>query len=192
METVLVVGANGNTGKRVVKFLKESKVFKPLAMIRKEKQKDTFKALNVDTRLADLEEDLTTVLDGVDRIIFAAGSGGATSKEKTIIIDQESAKRLTDIAKLKAIKKFVMLSSIGADKPERSEDLEDYLRAKQHADIHLRNSGLNYSIVRPGALTDDEGKGTITLHKEFKEQGEISRDDVAQTLVAVLPDNKAK
>jgi uncharacterized protein YbjT (DUF2867 family) len=79
-----------------------------------------------------------------------------------------------------------MLSSMGADKPAESAELEDYLRAKQNADNHLKASGLNYSIVRPGHLTDDDGTGKIQLNKKLEIQGSISRADVAKTLVEAL------
>ncbi|MFT5253843.1 MAG: hypothetical protein ACI87N_002895, partial [Flavobacteriales bacterium] len=116
----------------------------------------------------------------------------AGSKGKDIIdVDQEGAKRLIDAAKEAGLEKFVMLSSMGADNPVVGKDLEDYLRAKQNADNHLKASTLNYSIVRPGGLTDDDGTGKIELKEKLEKRGSISRADVAKTLVEVL-DNKLK
>lgn len=187
MDNVLIVGANGKTGTRISKLLKASDKFEPLAMIRDKEQESKFKDLGVATRLGNLEKEHIGLVQDVDRIIFAAGAGGESSKEKTIIIDQESAKRLIDVAKLKGVKKFVMLSSIGAGHPEDSDELQDYLKAKQAADEHLMDSGLEYTIVRPGTLNDNEGQGKIEWKKQFDKPGEISRDDVAQVLVDVLP-----
>jgi uncharacterized protein YbjT (DUF2867 family) len=78
---------------------------------------------------------------------------------------------------------------MGADNPAVSDTLEDYLRAKQHADDYLKSSGLEYSIVRPGALIDEEGTGNIQLKEKLEKKGSITRADVAQTLVEVLEDD---
>jgi uncharacterized protein YbjT (DUF2867 family) len=80
------------------------------------------------------------------------------------------------------------LSSMGADNPAESDGLEDYLRAKQNADDYLKASGLNYSIVRPGALTDKGSAGQIELKEKLEKRGSISRADVAKTLVEALED----
>jgi len=156
-------------------------------MVRKQDQKDHFEKQGVSAVLADLEEDLSQAVKNTDKVIFAAGSKG----KNIIDVDQEGAKRLIDAAKAAGLEKFVMLSSMGADNPVVGKDLEDYLRAKQNADNHLKASALNYSIVRPGALTDDDGTGKIELKEKLEKLGSISRADVAKTLVEVL-DNKLK
>jgi uncharacterized protein YbjT (DUF2867 family) len=184
-ENVLVAGANGTTGRLIINLLKESGTYKPIAMVRKQDQKDHFEKEKVSAVLADLEEDLSHAVKNVDKVIFAAGSKG----KNVIGVDQEGAKRLTDAAKEEGVKKFVMLSSMGADNPSMSDDLKDYLRAKQNADDYLRKSGLDYSIVRPGSLTDKEGTGKIQLKEKLENQGSISRTDVAQTLVEALEDD---
>ena len=187
MENVLIAGANGTTGKIIVNLLKESQYFRPIAMVRKKDQMEQFENMGVKTILGDLEEDLVHTMEDIDKVIFAAGSGG----KKVVEVDQEGAKRLIDVAKMAHVKKFVMLSSIGADQPEKADDLQDYLRAKKNADEHLRHSGLNYTIVRPGSLKNAEGVGRIDLAKSLNKEGDISRQDVAQTLVRVLHDTTA-
>ena len=185
MENILVAGANGTTGKKVVNLLKASQYFNPVAMVRKEEQIAQFKNDGIETVLGDLEKDLTHTVKGIDKIIFAAGSGG----KKVVEVDQEGAKSLIDVAEKADVKKFVMLSSMGADNPKAAEDLEDYLKAKQNADEHLKKSSLTYMIVRPGSLTNEKGTGKISLKKSFEKSGSITRDDVAQTLVHVLHDD---
>jgi uncharacterized protein YbjT (DUF2867 family) len=184
-KNVLVAGANGTTGRIIVDLLKKSEGYQPIAMVRKQEQKDHFEKNNVSTIVADLEEDLSHAVKNTDKVIFAAGSKG----QNIIGVDQEGAKRLINAAKDAGLEKFVMLSSMGADKPAESAKLEDYLRAKQNADNHLKASGLNYSIVRPGHLTDDDGTGKIQLNEKLKIQGSISRADVAKTLVEALEDD---
>jgi uncharacterized protein YbjT (DUF2867 family) len=182
MENILVAGANGTTGKKVVNLLKASQYFNPVAMVRKEEQLAQFENEGIDTVLGDLEEDLTHTVKNIDKVIFAAGSGG----KKVVAVDQEGAKSLIDVSKKANVKRFVMLSSMGADNPEAAEDLKEYLQAKHNADEYLKQSDLKYMIVRPGSLTNEKGNGKISLKRHFEEQGSISRDDVAKTLVHAL------
>lgn len=183
-QNVLIAGANGTTGRMIVQLLQNSDKYRPIAMVRKQEQKERFEEDQVATVLADLEGDLSHAVKGADKVIFAAGSAG----KKVIAVDQEGAKSLTDAAKKAGVLKFVMLSSMGADNPTVSDELEDYLKAKQKADDYLRASGLSYSIVRPGGLTDKDGTGKIQLREKLATQGSISRADVAKTLVEVLED----
>ena len=188
MEKVLVAGANGTTGKKIISILKNSNKYEPIAMVRKEDQLSHFKDQNIKTILADLENDVSHSTNGIDRVIFAAGSGGKNVKE----VDQEGAKKLMDASKKDGIKKFVMLSSMGADNPDEASDLKDYLKAKHNADEYLKQVGLEYSIVRPGSLSNKDGNGKINLENKLNKSGEISRQDVAETLVASLEDGIAK
>ncbi|MGO4817188.1 SDR family oxidoreductase [Flavobacterium sp. W22_SRS_FP1] len=188
MENILVAGANGATGKKIVDLLNKSQNYNPIAMVRKEDQQAYFKDQNIQTVLGDLENDVSSLFtDKIDRVLFAAGSGG----KSVIGVDQEGAKKLIDASKNANVKKFVMLSSMGADKPEEATQLQDYLKAKHNADEYLKNSGLKYSIVRPGTLTNEPPLEMIELEKKLKQHGEISRADVAQTLVQSLEDKTA-
>ena len=188
MENILVAGAHGTTGQIIIDLLKASDDFEPIAMVRAKDQVDFFKNQNVKAVLANLEDELSQAVKNIDKVIFAAGSGG----EKVVEIDQEGAKRLIDASKNAGIKKFVMLSSIGAGHPEKADQLKDYLRAKHNADEYLKNSGLDYTIVRPGTLNNDDGNGKIKLKKELESAGEIPRADVARTLVASLHDTTGR
>lgn len=192
MEKILIVGATGDTGMRIVEILNNSQSFEPVAMIRKEEQKGVFEDMEVEWVLANLEENLDHALKGIDKVIFAAGSGGDTGEDKTIAVDQEGAIRVIDAAKKAKVKKFVMLSSMGADEPSQHKKLQVYLEAKQKADQHLMDSGIPYTILRPGALTDDLGLAKVKLAEKLDEQGEISRDDVAFLLVMSLADPLVK
>jgi len=185
MEKILVAGANGTTGKKIVSILKESNKYEPIAMVRKEEQVSYFQDNGVETILADLEKDVSNTTNGIDRVIFAAGSGGKKVKE----VDQDGAKKLMDASKKDGLKKFVMLSSMGAENPEKADELKEYLKAKHHADEYLKQSGLEYTIVRPGSLTNNEGSGKIELENKLNKRGEISRLDVAKTLVGSLEDS---
>ncbi len=187
MEQILVAGANGTTGKKIIDLLENSQLYSPVAMVRKKEQEEQFTKRGIQTILADLEEDIQDVTTGMDKVIFAAGSGG----KKVTAVDQEGAKKMMDAAKKHDCKKFVMLSSIGADQPEKADQLQDYLKAKHNADEYLLKSDLKYTIVRPGSLNNDNGTGKIKLAKHLDNSGSISRDDVAQTLVSALHDDVA-
>jgi uncharacterized protein YbjT (DUF2867 family) len=187
-QNIVVAGANGTTGRIIVQLLKDSDTYRPIAMVRKQEQKDRFEQEDVTAVIADLEKDVNhavkNAVKNADKVIFAAGSKG----ENVIGVDQEGAKRLIDAGKDAGVKKFVMLSSMGADNPSVSDALEDYLRAKQNADEYLKASGLEYNIVRPGSLANEEGTGKIQLKEKLENYGSISRADVAKTLVGVLED----
>ncbi|OAD90308.1 NAD-dependent dehydratase [Aequorivita soesokkakensis] len=188
MEKILVAGANGTTGKKIISILKDSNKYEPIAMVRKEEQISQFKNDGVETILADLENDVSKTTNGIDKVIFAAGSGGKKVKE----VDQEGAKKLMDAAKSKGVKKFVMLSSMGADNPEEADEIQEYLKAKHNADEYLKQLGIEYSIVRPGSLNNENGKGKIELDNKLNKRGEIPRRDVAETLVGALDDAVAR
>jgi uncharacterized protein YbjT (DUF2867 family) len=89
METILVAGANGKTGREIINILQNHSSYEPVAMVRNEDQQAYFENQDVKIAFADLEGDLTEAVQGVDRVIFAAGSGGNTGKEKTTAVDQE-------------------------------------------------------------------------------------------------------
>lgn len=188
MENILVAGANGTTGKQIVALLHKSENFNPIAMVRKEEQQTFFKNQNIETVLGDLINNVDAAFSStIDRVIFAAGSGG----KDVIGVDQEGAKKMIDASKKANVKKFVMLSSMGADKPEEATQLVEYLKAKHNADEYLKTSGLEYSIVRPGTLTNEAQVAKIELAPKLNKRGEISRADVAQTLVQALESNTA-
>ncbi len=187
---IFVAGAHGNVGQKLVKILaKKGHTVK--AMIRDNAQSDEIKNLGAEPVVADLEKDKDFPLEGIDVVYFCAGSGGKTGPDKTVAVDQKGAIKLVDSAYEHKVSKFIMVSSIGADDPNQGpEEMKTYLKAKHEADKELKFSGLAYTILRPGALTDDTGTGKIIarekLEKEQKENGSISRDDVAQALAACL------
>lgn len=186
---VLIAGAHGNTGKTITALLSKSDQHEAYAMIRKEEQIEELKRLGANNIvLADLKEDLSEAVKGKDAVIFAAGSQG----KDVIGVDQEGAKNLIDASKQAGIKHFVMLSSYSADNPQGQ--LKEYLKAKGEADKYLRESGLTYTIVRPGGLGFDAPTGKVDISSHFEERKEtpIPRADVAQVLVDCLEVDNVK
>ena len=181
---VLVIGANGKTATRVVQRLKGSS-HDPLAMIRNPSQREKFDEMGVPTVLADLEYPIDHAVRGCDAVIFAAGSGGHTGKDKTVLVDHIGAIRAIVTAQVHGARRFIMLSAINADANSQSR-IAHYHRAKAHADNHLRETDLDYTIVCPGRLTDEPGTGTVTVGPELHGKGQTSRDNLAAALVRCL------
>ena len=180
----LIIGSNGKIGKILSKKLKKSH-HTPLAMIRKESQKGDFINAGIETVLADLEEDFEHAFDGVNAVVFTAGSGGHTGPDKTHLVDRIGAKKAIDLAVKKNIDQFIMVSALGADaSPEKWPDsMKHYYEAKADADKHLMQSGLNYTILKPGRLTDDSGTNAVSLGEEIpKDNRQIPRTDVATVI----------
>jgi len=181
---VLVIGANGNTGKRIVQRLRDGRN-EPVAMIRDPGQRTTFDDLGVPTVLGDLEYPIDHAVIGCGAIIFAAGSGGHTGKDKTVLVDHLGAIRSMIAAQVHGARRYIMLSSINADIDSQST-IAHYHKAKGHADNHLRASALDYTIICPGGLLDDPGNGRVSVSSDYHLSGTTSRDNLASALVACL------
>ncbi|SFR53619.1 NAD(P)H-binding [Marinobacter daqiaonensis] len=184
---VLIAGAHGKIGQHLVRQMAESP-HTARAMIRDESQASVMKELGAgETVVADLESDCSHALGGCDAVVFTAGSGPHTGPDKTIDIDQNGAIGLVDAARAAGVSRFLMVSSMRADNPENApEKIHHYLRAKQKADEHLRASGLDYTIVRPGPLTNDAGTGRVEISGKLERTGSIPREDVATVLLYAL------
>ncbi|WP_050182966.1 SDR family oxidoreductase [Domibacillus robiginosus] len=185
---VLVIGAAGTTGRLVVQSLAENIQHHVKAMVRKTDQMAEMEQLGARPVLADLEQDFSYAMNDVNAVIFAAGSGSSTGPEKTTSVDRNGAIKAIDLAVSHGINRFVMLSSMGADRPDAGPELmQHYLQAKHDADAHLMKSGLTYTIIRPGALTNEAGSGKIDAAPQLADRTKsIARADVAGVLVQSL------
>jgi len=184
---VFIAGANGQIGQYLLQEMAESD-HEARALIRDPEQGPKLQQLGAtETVVGDLEKDCSEAMRGCDAVIFTAGSGPHTGPDKTIDVDQDGAIRLMDTAKSMGIKRFIMVSAMRAEEPDKGpEKLRHYLWAKRKADDHLRNCGLDYTIVRPGRLTNEDGTGKVEVRDRLMEFGEIPRQDVARVLLAVL------
>ncbi|TDQ36244.1 SDR family oxidoreductase [Aureibacillus halotolerans] len=186
---VLVVGANGKIGKQVVQQLQASPQHEALAMIRKAEQESFFQSLGAETTLVDLEgpvDAIADAADGVGAVVFTAGSGGHTGADKTLLIDLDGAIKTIEAAKQAGVKRFIIVSAIGVhNRATWSDKIAHYSAAKHYADEWLMKSGLDYTIIRPGGLTDEQGIGKVKAAKDL-ERGMIAREDVAATILASL------
>ncbi|KPF64960.1 SDR family oxidoreductase [Porphyrobacter sp. AAP60] len=177
---ILVAGSTGNTGTRLVREL-QARGHDPIALVRTSSDTSGLPA-TVKQREGDLTNLADNVTAGCEVVVFAAGAGGGSSEEMTDKVDRDGAKRLIDLSATSGVRRFVMLSSIGAGDPDPDGDLAHYLKAKHEADEHLKSSDLEYAILRPVALTDDDGSGDVRLGDNVDPQGEAARGDVARLL----------
>ncbi|RIW31360.1 SDR family oxidoreductase [Bacillus salacetis] len=190
----LVVGANGQIGKQLVGLIQDSGSHTARAMIRKQEQASHFESLGAETAIVDLEgeiEDIAKAAEGVDAIVFTAGSGPNTGADKTLMIDLDGAVKTIKAAEKAGVKRFVMVSSYDTTRQaiqEAPESFAPYVVAKHYADVWLRGTDLDYTIVHPGRLTNEDGTGKVQIAEEV-ERGDVPREDVAQVLFGVLDDD---
>jgi uncharacterized protein YbjT (DUF2867 family) len=177
---ILVAGATGQTGRQVVQELLDHGA-EPVALVRDGSDTSVLPK-GAKTRNGDLTELQEGVCDGVDAVVFAAGSGADTGEDMTKKVDRDGAKRLVDLANDAGCDRFVMLSSIGADNANPEGDLAHYLEAKHDADEHLKRADITHAIIRPVALTNDGRSEAIILGEGVDKSAKASRADVAAFL----------
>ncbi|OZB98888.1 SDR family oxidoreductase [Paenibacillus sp. XY044] len=186
---VLIIGANGQIGRHLVRKLRESNGHKAIAMVRTDEQKAAFEQQGVQAVLADLEgsiDEIALAAKGADAVVFTAGSGGHTGADKTMMIDLDGAIKSMEATKQAEVRRFIIVSAIGVHHRELwMESAPYYSAAKHYADIWLKHSGLDYTIIRPGRLTNNPGTGKIAAAIDL-DRGEIPREDVAEAILASL------
>lgn len=189
----LVVGANGQIGKHLVTFIQDNDQLEAKAMIRKKEQATYFVERNAETVIVDLEDDIDSIAkaaEGVDAVVFTAGSGPKTGKDKTIMVDLDGAVKTIEAAKKAGVKRFIMISSFDTRREaiqEAPDSFAPYVAAKHYADEWLRATDLDYTIIHPGGLTNEVGTGQIEAGMDV-DRGQISREDVAKVIEACLED----
>ena len=190
---VLIAGAHGKTARRLTRMLVEEG-HEVRGLVRKEEQTGDVEADGAEPVLVDLEAEeveggIGEAVEGCDAVVFAAGAGPGSGDARKETMDYSGAAKLVEAAEGRGVRRYLMLSAMGASDPEGgSEGMRPYLRAKARADERLAQSGLDYTIIRPGSLTEDEGTGNIEAAERLGRRGEIPRQDVAGTFAAALED----
>jgi uncharacterized protein YbjT (DUF2867 family) len=183
----LVIGAHGKIGRVLCSKLVSAG--RPVrAMVRQEAQRSALEQRGAEVVLGDLEGAFEHALEGCDALVFTAGSGGHTGGDKTLLVDLWGALRTLRACEARGVRRYLMVSALRAHDPDAGRPaLRHYLVAKKIADEYLERTALDYTIVRPGRLTDDPGKGRVQLGPPGSvSAGEIAREDVAEMLVACL------
>ncbi len=193
---VAIAGAHGKIGRLLTRRLADHGDA-VIGLIRNPGHEADVRADGGEPVVCDLEhahgDEVAAALTGVDAAVFAAGAGPGSGAERKLTMDRDGAIKLLHAAQTAGVERFVIVSSVGAENPPPSDD-EDvfsvYLRAKAEADAAVIASDRNWTILRPGRLTDEPPSDRVRLDREpFR--GEVSRADVAAVIAAVLPDARS-
>jgi uncharacterized protein YbjT (DUF2867 family) len=188
---IVIAGGHGKIALRLTRLLQE-RGDRVRSLIRNPAHAADITAAGGEPVVCDLEvatdQEVADATSGADAVVFAAGAGPGSGPERKETVDYGAAVKLIAACKANGIDRYVIVSSLGADPDAPGDDtFAVYQRAKGKADADLRASGLAYTIVRPGGLTDDPAAGTVKAG-EGVGRGSISRDDVAAVLSATLHD----
>jgi nucleoside-diphosphate-sugar epimerase len=190
---VAIAGGHGQIALRLARLL-SARSDRVRGLIRNADHADDVRAAGAEPVLCDLEvaavSEVAELIGGADAIVFAAGAGPGSGAERKRTMDLGGASKTIAAARQTGVDRYVIVSSMGAGNPPppgEGDVFGDYLRAKAAADAELAASSLQFTIVRPGALTNDPGTGRVQAAPSVP-RGSISRDDVAAVIVAVLDD----
>ncbi|MFF6773989.1 SDR family oxidoreductase [Streptomyces sp. NPDC012637] len=187
---VVIAGGHGQIALRLERLLAAGG-HEPVGIIRRPEQEADLRAAGAEAVVLDLESasvgEVAAVLEGADAAVFAAGAGPGSGAERKESVDRGAAVLLADAAEQAGVRRFLVVSSMGAQSGHEGDAVFDaYLRAKGAADDDVRaREGLDWTILRPGMLTDDAGTGLVRLEASTG-RGPIPRDDVAAVLAELL------
>jgi nucleoside-diphosphate-sugar epimerase len=184
---VVIVGGHGRIALRLEKILAE-RGDSPRGIVRKTEQAADLEEIGAEPIVLDIENvEIDDAVAGADAVVFAAGAGPGSGPARKRTVDYGGAVKLMEAALSHDIRRYVMVSAIGANHPERwTDEMRPYYEAKAEADKIVSESRLDYTIVRPGGLTDQPGTGKVRIAEQLETGGSVSRDDVAAVIAEVL------
>lgn len=183
---ISIVGAHGNISMLLIpKLIKKGHQVR--GIIRKESQKEDLKKLGAEPVVADLElqDDISDAVGDVDAVLFAAGAGPGSGAHRKWTVDRDGAIKLINACKKNGINRYLIISAMGLDQPRGNDVFRTYLKAKAEADEAVKKSGLDYTIVKPGRLTDEPGSRNVSVGTDL-DRGEVPREDVAAVLAELF------
>jgi len=188
---VVIAGGHGQVALRLERLL-ASAGHTTVAIVRNPDHSGEVQAAGAEPLVCDLEAtDVDAVaarLEGADAVVFAAGAGPGSGIPRKQTVDRDASVLMADAAELAGVRRFVQISSMGAGAPPRpgtDETFAAYLRAKTEAEDDLRRRDLDWTVLRPGGLTNEPGTGRVRLATSVP-RGQISREDVAAVIVGLL------
>lgn len=191
MSRIAIVGGHGNIARLLIPQLVEAG-HEAVALVRNPDYSAELERLGADVGILDIEQDgedrFAEAFTGADAVVFAAGGGPDGNLERKRTVDLGGSLKSIAGARAAGVKRFVQISAVSVDEP-LPDDAEGawkaYVEAKRDADIALRESELDWTIIRPGGLTDDGPTGQVQLAEKV-ERAQIPRADVAALIAAVL------
>jgi uncharacterized protein YbjT (DUF2867 family) len=190
---VALAGAHGQIAMRLTGLLTGSSD-RVIGLIRNPDHAADLESRGATPVVCDLEQagvrEIAAAIAGADAAVFAAGAGPGSGAERKLSMDRDGAIKLLEACSEAGIRRLVIVSAVGAEAPPDDDDVFSvYLRAKAEADEAVMRSDREWTILRPGRLTDDPGAGRVLVDTEpFR--GEISRDDVAAVLARLVADSR--
>ncbi|CBG70822.1 MULTISPECIES: SDR family oxidoreductase [Streptomyces] len=187
---IVIAGGHGQIALRLERLL-AARGHEVAGIIRRAEQSDDLRAAGAEPVLCDLEsasvEEVAAHLRGADAAVFAAGAGPGSGAGRKDTVDRGAAVLFADAAVRAGVRRHLVVSSMGADPAHEGDEIFDvYQRAKGEADAYVRGlDALDWTILRPGMLTDDAGTGLVRLEASTG-RGPVPRDDVAATLAELL------
>lgn len=186
---VVIAGAHGQVARHLARRL-VADGHQAVGLIREPDQVDDLQSDGTEPVVIDLEaaetSELAEPMVGADALVFAAGAGPGSGAARKETVDYGAAVRCLTATQLADVSRYVMVSAMGTDDPPQDDEVFSvYLRAKARADTAVMDSDRDWTIVRPGRLTNDPGTGRVQVARHV-ERGEIPRDDVAAVIAAVL------
>lgn len=187
---VVIAGGHGQIALRLARELSE-RGHEPIGLLRNPDQVPDLERNGARGEVVDLEhttvDDLAAIVRGADVVVFAAGAGPGSGAARKDTVDRAGAVLLADAAQQAGVTRYVMVSAMGAEYADPGSDdvFQAYLRAKAAADADLRARDLDWTIVRPGRLTDDPPTGRVDLGPD-RPRGEVPRGDVAAVLAELI------
>jgi nucleoside-diphosphate-sugar epimerase len=191
---IAIAGGHGKIALRLTRRL-SARGESVVGLIRNPDHADDVRAQGGEPVLCDLEhagvDEIAAAVGGASAVVFAAGAGAGSGAERKLTVDRDGAIELLEAAVAAGVPRYVIVSSIGAENPPDGDDVFSvYLRAKAEADEAVQASDREWTVVRPGRLTDASGTERVRIEREpFR--GEVPRDDVAAVLDAVLEEPRA-
>lgn len=188
---VVIAGGHGQIALRLTGLL-AARGDTVVGLVRNPDHVADVRAAGGDAVVQDLEsasaDEVAATLAGADAVVFAAGAGPGSGTARKDTVDRAASVLLADAARTAGVRRYVQISAMGldrADDPGMDEVFAGYLRAKAAADDDLMARDLEWTVLRPGRLTDDAGAGTVTLAASVP-RGAVTRDDVAAVVVGLL------
>ncbi|MWA12933.1 SDR family oxidoreductase [Streptomyces sp. BA2] len=187
---IVIAGGHGQIALRLERLL-AARGDEVVGLVRRAGQEADLREAGAEAALCDLEsasvDEVAGLLEGADAAVFAAGAGPGSGADRKITVDRDAAVLFADAAERAGVRRYVVVSSMGADPAHEGDEIFDaYLRAKGEADAAVRGrKALDWTILRPGILTDDAGTGLVRLEASTG-RGPIPRDDVAAVLAELV------
>ncbi|MEU8271463.1 NAD(P)H-binding protein [Sphaerisporangium sp. NPDC049002] len=189
---VVIAGGHGKIALRLARVL-AGQGDTPVGLVRDPGHERDVREAGAEAIVCDLEtagvEEVAAHLRGADAAVFAAGAGPGSGAARKDTVDRAAAVLLAEAAERAGVRRFVQISAMGADRPPEpgaGEVWAAYIRAKADAEDDLRARDLDWTVLRPGGLTDDPGTGLVTLAEPLVPRGGVTRDDVAAVIAGLL------